>query len=974
MKTITIATIALFLSITACQTSKTQLHSTDETGTATNSFITNSRQITFEGKRSGEGYFDRLGKQMIFQSERDPKNPFYQIFLKNLENGQTKLISTGSGKTTCGWIHPYKNLVLFSSTHHAKNTKAEQKKELDLRKTGKKRRYSWDYDKEFEIYVSSKSGHRKKNITNTIGYDAEASFSPNGKWIAFASNRSGYQEKMSPEDAQAFKRNASHMMDIYIMKSDGSDVKRLTTHKGYDGGPFFSPDGNRIVWRRFAKDGHTAEIYTMKIDGTDKRQLTNSKAMSWAPFYHPSGDYIIYTTSVHGHHNFELYAIDTLGLKTPVRVTTSPGFDGLPVFTPDGKSIVWSKKLANNQSQIFKGDWNDSRIRAALQLPKAIPQLSPSQYSPQILQTDIQRSIEYLASENLKGRQTGSPEEKKYTEAIAKLFNSMGLKPSGQNGSYFQKFNFTSKVELDPHNHLILKGKPDAVQMKLSKDWIPLAFSKTGAQSALPVVFAGYGIVAPGTANIKPYNSYKNTDVKDKWVLIFRYLPEEIASAEKQHLQVYSGLHAKLMAAQVRGAKGVIFVSGPNSSVKSQLIKFGTHSSGAASHTSAISITDKVAQSWLGNQHSLKELQSRLDTGEVVESFQLQGIILAAHISISHKMATGRNVLATLKVPGAKKTIIIGAHGDHLGTGDRNGSLKKSSDTSSIHFGADDNASGVAGVIELAHYYANKVKKSPNSLKQNILFAVWSGEEIGILGSNHFRKNETFSNKKRKYPLSNKYSAYLNMDMIGRMKDSVSVQGLGSSKSWAKFVEKVSLSNSTPMITSADPYLPTDAMALYMGKLPVLSFFTGVHKDYHSPSDTADKINLEGTVKVITLVKNFADQLLKSKKSLPYNQVDQTQNSSSKSRNFRVSLGTIPDYSQDKTRGVLLSGVVKGGAAAKAGVVAGDIIVKISNYKIANLYDFVAALQSLKPNKKTTMIVLRSGAETELSIRPQSKE
>ena len=175
------------------------------TKSAKDQFVSEVHQLTLAGQRSGEGYYRLDGKFMAFQSERDPENPFYQIFLMNLENGQTNRISAGYGKTTCAWVHPTKERVLYASTHLDKSSKAKQKEELKIRESGKKRRYAWDYDENFDLFASNFSGGRTRRLTRAKGYDAEASYSPDGEWIVFASNRSGYSEKLSAEDAKFFK-------------------------------------------------------------------------------------------------------------------------------------------------------------------------------------------------------------------------------------------------------------------------------------------------------------------------------------------------------------------------------------------------------------------------------------------------------------------------------------------------------------------------------------------------------------------------------------------------------------------------------------------------------------------------------------------------------------------------------------------------------------------------------------------------
>ncbi len=258
--------------------------------------------------------------------------------------------------------------VLFASTHADPDLKKKEAEEWAERKEPKKK-YNWSFDEAYEIYEATPDGKNLKNLTTAKGYDAEGSYSPDGQWIAFASNRAAYQQKLSSEDQAKFDRDPSYMMDIYIMRADGTDVKRLTDVKGYDGGPFFSPDGRRITFRRFTEDGHSAEVYTMNIDGTDQKRLTHMNAMSWAPFYHPSGDYLIFATNKEGYANFELYMVDVNGERAPVRASNLPNFDGLPVFTPDGQHVLWTHANDAGEAQLYLGDWNDRLAREQLRLP-----------------------------------------------------------------------------------------------------------------------------------------------------------------------------------------------------------------------------------------------------------------------------------------------------------------------------------------------------------------------------------------------------------------------------------------------------------------------------------------------------------------------------------------------------------------------------------------------------------------------------
>jgi Tol biopolymer transport system component len=325
------------------------------------SFLSRIRRLTVEGRRAGEGYWSPDGQRLVFQSEREPGNPFYQIYLMDMGTGDVSRVSPGVGKTTCSFINPENGDVLFASTHHDPSSKAQQEEEIKFRASGQERRYSWDYDPEMELYVRSSRGGTLRRLTNKRGYDAEASYSPDGQWIAFSSTRDAYDRTLSAAEQKQLETDPSYFGEIYIMRADadGSGVRRLTSVPGYDGGPFFSPDGKRIIWRRFDERGLIADIWTMNLDGTDQRQLTDFGAMSWAPYIHPSGRYVIFASNKLGFENFELFLVDIAGTKEPIRVTYSDGFDGLPVPSPDGTRLAWTtNRGGGREGQIYLAQWN----------------------------------------------------------------------------------------------------------------------------------------------------------------------------------------------------------------------------------------------------------------------------------------------------------------------------------------------------------------------------------------------------------------------------------------------------------------------------------------------------------------------------------------------------------------------------------------------------------------------------------------
>lgn len=952
--------------------------------------LSHIRQLTFAGRRAGEGYFSQDGSLLIFQSEREPGNPFFQIYLMNLETGDTRRVSPGYGKTTCGWLHPNGGKVLFASTHHDPNARAKQKEELELRASGKARRYSWDFDDYFDIFEADLYGGHLKNLTNTPGYDAEASWSPDGRLIVFAANRHAYSEELPARDQAIFEHDKSSMVDLYLMNAGGTQVRRLTQVKGYDGGPFFSPDGKRICWRRFSQDGTTAEIFTMNADGTDEKQLTHLGAMSWAPYFHPSGDYLIFATNLHGLGNFELYLVDAEGKSEPVRVTYAGGFDSLPVFSPDGGRLSWtSSRAAGEQPQIFIADWNDAEAHRLLglevkgnPLPRAAPVSPPPpldlrQMGPEISANDLRLHITHLASDVMEGRLTGTEGEQRATDYVASVFQSLGLEPAGDNGTFFQHFEFTAGVSLSPENRLTLRkdGVPSRQDYAVDKDWRPLAFSQTGVFDPGGIVFAGYGIVAPATDEYDKYDAFAHLDVADQWVLVFRYLPEGISPEWRQHLTHHASLRYKVMVARDRGARGLLVVSGPNSQVKDELVKLSFDASLAGTSIAAMSVSDDLAEQLLKpSGKSLKELQAALDTGEAMMGFQIPGLTLEVAIDIQQEERMGRNVLARLNAAenAGRTAIVIGAHVDHLGRGSGPGSLARGNEADRIHYGADDNASGVAGVLEIAQYLAAQKAKGELPIRRNVLFALWSGEELGLLGSSYFTR--TFGGKGTEpSTLTPGIAAYLNLDMIGRLDKTLILQGVGSSSTWPWEIERRNVPVGLPIVTENDSYLPTDATSFYLKGVPILSAFTGAHEDYHTPGDTADKINYAGAEKITRLMA-FMTRSLATREDTPDYLVMERPGSSIGRVNLRAYLGTIPDYAQGDVAGVKLAGVAKGGPADRAGVQGGDIIVELAGQKIENIYDYTYAMAALKIGVPVEMVVTREDQRLTLTVTPGSRE
>lgn len=948
-------------------------------------FLLNTRQLTFEGKRSGEGYFSADGSKLIFQAERSPENPFFQIYLMDLGTGEVHRVSPGHGKTTCAWVHPGGQKVLFASTHEDPDALSKQEEELLRRAEGRERRYSWDYDEHYDIFESDLNGENLKKLTRALGYDAEASWAPNGRHIVFSSNRHGYTEKLTAEAAKLFEMDKSSLVELYLMNADGSNVQRLTNFEGYDGGAFFSPNGEEICWRRFSKDGAVAEIYRLNLTDLHEEQITRLGAMSWAPFYHPSGDYLIFSTNLQGFANFELYLVDKEGKREPIRVTYTEGFDGLPVFSPDGTQLLWtSNRTSGKQSQLFLADWNDMKARqllgigpgitrqVSLENQPAIPDITSTE--SEIRSEDLRLHVTRLASDSMEGRLTGTEGARQATEYVAGVFRALGFEPGGEDGTYFQHFEFTSGINLGSDNQLkvVVEGQ-DRSDLDVDHDWRPLSFSKTGVFEPAGVVFAGYGIAAPGTATLEEYDSFVHLDVRDKWVMVFRFLPEDVSPELRQHLARHSSLRYKAMAVRDRGARGLIAVSGPNSGVKQQLVKLTFDVSLAGTSIGAISVTDDLAEQMiLPVGKNLKEIQDQLDTGKPAMGFEIPGLQLEVGVAIQQEKRLGRNVLALLRAPeSGGETVVVGAHVDHLGRGGSTNSLAREEEAEQIHYGADDNASGVGGLLEIAQYLANAKNSGQLPMRRDLLMAAWSGEELGRLGSAYF--TEQLTKKKSSPMLFPGISAYLNLDMVGRLREHVVIQGVGSSPVWRQEIERRNVPVGLPIITQEESYLPTDATSFYLKGIPILSAFTGSHDDYHTPRDSADKINYEGAQRISRLMALITRSLLVRDEAPQYVEMTRPEQSARRA-NLRAYLGTVPDYAQTDVLGMKLSGVAKGGPSEVAGVLGGDVIVELAGKKIENIYDYTYTIEALKVGEAVRMVVLRDGERLTIMVTPGSRD
>ncbi len=946
-------------------------------------FLSRVRQLTLEGRRSGEGYFSPDGRHIIFQSEREKHNPFYQIYTMDMQSGEVVRVSPGHGKTTCAFFRPNCDEVLFASSHVDPEANAKQKAELEFRASGKTRRYSWDYDEQMDIFSFKRNGTAAKRLTTAYGYDAEGAYSPDGKQIVFCSIRDAYgKSKLTPKEQARLKVDASYFGEIYIMNADGSGQKRLTHLKGYDGGPFFSPNGKRIIWRHFTEKGDTADIYTMKIDGTDMRRLTDFKAMSWAPYYHPSGEYVVFATNKLGFNNFEIYLVDTEGKREPIRITHTDGFDGLPVFSPNGQQLLWtSNRTADKMSQLFIARWNHPAALAALgKSPKrradaGVERSEPAQFcggeeaaelEAEISEADIKKQIAIVASDAFEGRDTSSEGIRKAREYIINRLKALGLEPADGKGTYTHPMSFKYGVDIiKGKNELIVTDKDGKeTRLELGKDFNPMAFSVNNTVDS-EVVFAGYGLGVAGKPGVG-YDSYAGLNCTNKMVLVLRYVPEEVKPERRRQLMRSAALQRKATLARKHGAKGVIIVAGPNSENSGKLIPVNYIRRSASSGVVAVSGSHKLAEMLLAtaDKGDLKKIQSALDkeNPHAPFGFELPGVKIRVTSALKQVQRHDKNIVAILP-PGVKtdnpEYVMIGAHYDHLGYND--GSLNpKGGNPGRIHNGADDNGSGTVALLELAAWLAAERKKHPEKFKRGILFCWWTGEEMGLLGSAQYAKTPLIPFKQ--------VTAYVNLDMVGRLKNNrLIVQGLGTSNIWKKLVEKRNVAAGFSLKLENAPPRNTDSGSIDPKGVPSLALFTGLHKDYHKPTDDPDTLNYEGMERIVQFAGRLLLDLAGDTQRPEYIKVKR--GSAPARGNMNAYTGVIPDYSAE-VDGLKITDVSAGGPAAKAGIKAGDIVVEFDGKKIKNIYDYTAVLGAIKAGKPTNVTVLRNKKKLQLKITP----
>ena len=569
--------------------------------------------------------------------------------------------------------------------------------------------------------------------------------------------------------------------------------------------------------------------------------------------------------------------------------------------------------------------------------------------------------VKSLSSPAMEGRGAGTKGIEHAADMIEQRYRSLGLQPAGTK-SFFQPFTVITGAKLKEGNRLEVQDGKSKQELKLNKDFVPFSFSASG-EAAGPLVFAGYGATAPEFG----YDDYAHLDVKDKIVVILRYEPAGFAAKSgNAGLTQHSQLITKAIDARNHGAKAVILVNGKLGGGEEDLLtKFGTVNGPENAGIAIVQAKNEAANAWFAAAgKSLAEIQNQINSSSTPAPFAFPDKFqISLGVNIEKTRATVNNVLAYLSGK-TDEYIIIGAHYDHLGYG--NVDSLAPSQIGQIHPGADDNASGTAGVLELARLLAPR----KGQLQRGVLFANFAGEELGLLGSAEWVKKPTL-------PLD-KAVAMINMDMIGRIEgEKVYIGGTGTGATFKNLLDEEKSKFPFHIEYSASGYAASDHTSFVGKKIPVLFFFSGLHSDYHKPSDTWDKINAPDAAKLLDFIDDVALKIDSANERVAFVTVKEDQPSGHASSGggggYGPYFGSIPDFGQEEN-GVKFSDIRPGSPAAKAGFKAGDVLVQFGDKPIHNLYDFTDALRRSKVGDTVNVQVLRNGKPVGASVKLEQRK
>jgi hypothetical protein len=890
--------------------------------------LANMHALTAGGENA-EAYWSWAGDALTMQArpagagcDRIYRLP---VTADNRAGGAPIPVSDGKGATTCSFFLPGDKQLIFASTEGGGAACPPR--------PDHSQGYVWALYPDYDIYRANLDGSGAHRLTTTPGYDAEGTVCPRDGSIVFTSVRDGD-------------------IDLYRMEADGSHVRRLTHDVGYDGGAVFNADCSRIVWRAsrpkpgkelddykrlLAQDlvrPTKLEIYVADADGHDPVQVTYLDAASFGPAFLPTPpgapERVIFASNYGDPRGreFDLWAIDVAGTRLE-RITAAPGFDGFPLFSPDGRRLALASNRATPPGQhdtnVFVADWRAAPIAPVRELAA----------------DRLLADVSYLADPAREGRGVGTAGLEAAGAHIEARFKSLGLKPAGVDGGYRQPFPIRTGITVEPATTVRLGG------VRLPREsFQPAGFSAIG-NAVGPLAFAGFGLHDPESGS----DDYAGLDVKGKIVVVRRFAPEHPSLATPARKRAAGDVRQKAWLAREHGAKALLVVDLPVRPPDAPADwKPGDESPLPAPRTGGP-----------GDAGIPVLFVKRATLAPIVERLQRKQRVLAVvDVALGYTTATAFNVAARL--PGtaaapADGAVVVGAHYDHLGLGGRH---SLAPDSHLPHLGADDNASGTAALLEVAR---DLVGGPPPA--HDVVFVAFSGEEEGVLGSTQLVRAPPPGLDVKSL------RAMLNMDMVGRMRDNrVTILGAASAEEWPALLGPAC----SEARIDCDPSLgsgfgPSDQTPFYAAGIPIAHFFTGTHADYHKPSDSADRINAAGAAQIAVAVASLARVLAGRATPLTFKQMAAPAPEGD-ARSFNAALGTIPDYGGPPggAKGVLLAGVRPGAPAERGGLRRGDILIRLGLHEIGGVEDLMYALNASKPGETVTAVVLRDGHEVKLQV------
>jgi aminopeptidase YwaD len=567
-----------------------------------------------------------------------------------------------------------------------------------------------------------------------------------------------------------------------------------------------------------------------------------------------------------------------------------------------------------------------------------------AQHNPFLPEHTLQH-IMYLSSDELAGRYAGTEGDELAASYIRDRFSVYGLELMFNSG--YQSFDVITGVELREGNSFSTMNFEAVVE----QDYVPLSFSANTTATG-QVVFAGYGIVMPSG-----WNDFAGIDVNGKWVLAMIGDPEP-ENPQSEYI-AYTSDRMKAINARDQGAAGLLLVKGPSVEKEDKLMPAYYDKTASDAGIPVINITRKLANHLItGRGFNIEDLEKELQSSKQPFSFDAYTDV-TANVSLGYKTVSTQNVVAMLpgKHPQLKNEyIVIGAHYDHLGMGGT-GSGSRMPDSIAVHYGADDNASGVAALLEIASRFA----ADNADFNRSVIFAAFGAEEMGLVGSKYFVENSPVP--------ANQIKAMINLDMIGRLKDEnlLTVGGTGTAAEFDEILTQIEDGLPFTLNRQPDGYGPSDHAAFYASSIPVLFVTTGPHEDYHTPLDTWERLNTSGLVAIQEFVFDVASQLANMDETLTFTESGAMARRGH-GRGYKITLGIIPDVASAKN-GLGVDGVRNGGPAARAGILKGDVIIGMNGFTVSNIYEYMARLNALTAGETVVVEVMRDGKKEVLLVQ-----